>query len=42
MRGMYRERSLQGIFPYLVKMSVAFCALSLMTYLGSDDHWYGL
>ena len=26
--GMYRERSLQGVWPYCVKMVVAFCALS--------------
>ncbi len=34
--GMYRERSLQQVWPYLVKMSVAFCALSAMsTWTGS-------
>jgi hypothetical protein len=31
---MYRERSLQAFFPYLVKLSVAFCALSSMTTWG--------
>jgi len=31
---MYRERSLQAVLPYLVKMVVAFCALSSMTSWG--------
>jgi hypothetical protein len=31
---MYRERSLQAVFPYLVKLAVAFCALSSMTTWG--------
>jgi hypothetical protein len=30
----YRERSLQGVWPYCVKMVVAFCALSTIT------QWY--
>jgi hypothetical protein len=34
--GMFRERSLQQVWPYLVKMSVAFCALGAMsTWTGS-------
>jgi hypothetical protein len=34
--GLFRERSLQQVWPYLVKMSVAFCALGAMsTWTGS-------